>query len=635
MSERIGICEQCGQRFGGIPESVTALKVKCTECGGVVVIPPLPEAPVAAVSEAPAAPAPPSPAEAAKPTPPPTEPAKDKPLAAPLGDTKAKPGNRPDSAKPVDREVAAVKKPAPPKKVAKPIVPLKPVAKVTKPIQPLKPVAKPAKPIVPVRKPIAPIKPVKPAAKPAAPVKPVAKPAAPAKPVAPKPVAKKPAPPAPKPKPAPVTPPPAAKKAEPAKPSAADIIAKAKAKKAAEAKTESAVKPSAADIIAKAKAKRSSEPAPAGEKKASAADIVAKAKAKREAAAAGSAKPASGPGGRTVKVATAGGAPKVAAGGARKRPAGGGSARSTSRKRRPQEEEYEEKSKAPLFIFGAIVLIGAGIGAWALMKGDSEPVNTTEEVVNVPAENNGTPASAANNSAPAATDDTAANDSTDSSTPAAEESGANESSEVANGDPTPEAAKPAPVAKASSEFTLPAAGERINTKGVTDPALILLDQVTPLGKASDTSEDIWKEAVEDLALYLEDSGASSNRAGNRLAEDYPRAAYPAIINAMMKVDYTSAEGMYTAAALNNLLLRIGTRDLSWKPTEFLEPGTAEWDSAVAFDKKVVAAWHNLWVDTYANSVPAWNLFSKIPTEGGAVEEADTGGIVGPDDDLFD
>ncbi|MDA1112923.1 MAG: hypothetical protein O3A95_01305 [Planctomycetota bacterium] len=584
MSERIGNCEQCGQRFGGIPESITALKVKCTECGGVVSIPPLPEAPVDMAPPAPVA------EQASAPTPPPAPmPVKDKPLAAPLGEAKSKAGGRPESAKQVDRNVAAVKKPAPLKPVAKPIAPLRPVVKLAKPIKPLQPVAKPAKPVVLLKKPVAPGKPTE---------KPVV-----AKPIAPKPVQAKPV--APKPVAKPVVAAPPVKKAESAKPTVADIIAKARAKKAAEAQPAAAAKPSAADIIAKAKAKREATGTPAT-------------------------KPAVATGGPR-KVVLADAKPKVAAGAARKRPAGGGSARSSAR-RRPQEEEYDEKSKAPMFIIGAIVLIGAGFGAWTLMNGDKAPVSNGEELANVPAESGGTPVVASSDSS------TGAN-----TTPAAAESGSTPSAgstdtSVATGETdasTTEASDPAPQPKASSEFTLPAAGKSIDTRGVSDPALIVLDQVTPLNKAADTSADNWSEAVEDLALYLEDSGASSNRAGNRLAEDYPRAAYPAIINAMMKVDYTTADGLYLAASLNNLLLRIGTKDLSWKATEFIEPGTAEWDEKVAFNKKVVALWHNLWIETYANSISAWNNFSKAPAEGGAVEEADVSGIVGPDDDLFD
>lgn len=561
MSERIGNCEQCGQRFGGIPESITALKVKCTECGGTVSIPPLAEAPVAA------APPVPSVEQASAPTPPPVPtPVEDKPLAAPLGDAKSKGGGRPDSAKPVDRDIAAVRKLATPPKMAKPIVPLRPVARVAKPMKPLNLAAKPAKPAVPLKSPAAPVKPIAP------------------KPVAPKPV---------------VTTPPV-KKSEPPKPTVAEIIAKAKAKKTA------AAKPSAADIIAKAKAKREGAGTPG------AAPAIAT--------------------GEPRKVAVAAAKPKVATRTAGKRPAGGRSARSSTR-RRPQEEEYEEKSKAPMFIVGAIVLLGASFGTYALMGDDKEPLVNGQEVANVAAESNGTPANSSNgNSAhtpPAATElgSLASTGSTDASAGTADPV----TSTTEGSDPAPKAA---PQPKASPEFILPAAGERINTSGITDPALIVLEQVAPLEKASDTSADTWQEAVEDLALYLKDSGASSNRAGNRLAEDYPRAAYPAIINAMLKVDYTSTDGLHLASSLNNLLLRIGTRDLSWKATAFNEPGTAEWDAKVVFNKKVVVVWHNLWVESYANSLSAWNHFSKVAASGGAVEEADTGGIVGPDDDLF-
>lgn len=605
MSERIGNCEQCGQRFGGIPDSVTALKVKCTECGGTVVIPPLPEAPAAAAPPAPA------PQEVAPTAPAKETPAKEKPLAAPLGDLKPKGNGRPNSAKPVDRGVVAAKKPEAPK-VAKPIVPLKPVAKITKPIKPLNPVVRLAKPVVPVKpvaKPAAP-KAVAPAPKPVVAKPTVPKPVA-AKPVVPKPVVPKPA--AAKPAAAAATPAPLVKKPEPAKPSAADIIAKAKAKRSVGSPAAKESKPSAADIIAKAKAKREGNSSPA-----------AKPAAKKVAVAAG------GP----RQVALAGGKPKVAVAGARKRPAGGGTSRASARRREP-EEEYEEKSKAPMIIVGVLVLGGASFGAWSLLGGDSETGATGDEVVNVPAETTGTPTNAAASSNTPSTTTPAVADSNTAETTGSSNQGAEGEMASETPEASTEAEKPKPVAKASEEFILPAAGEKINTRGVTDPSRILLDQITPLEKAADTSNDVWKEAVEDLALYLEDSGASSNRAGNRLVEDYPRAAYPAIVNAMMKTDFSTADGLYQASALNNLIIRIGTKDLSWRAVEFDEVGSDAWDTKVAFNKKVVAAWHNLWVDTYASSLTSWNAFSNVKSAGGAVEEADTGGIVGPDDDLFD
>ena len=54
MSERIGICNSCGAQYGNIPSTLTATKVKCRKCSGVVEIPKL-EAALAASAVAPGA----------------------------------------------------------------------------------------------------------------------------------------------------------------------------------------------------------------------------------------------------------------------------------------------------------------------------------------------------------------------------------------------------------------------------------------------------------------------------------------------------------------------------------------------------------------------------------------------------
>ena len=41
MSERIGTYQDCGQKYGDIPATLTATKIRCKVCSGTVVIPPL------------------------------------------------------------------------------------------------------------------------------------------------------------------------------------------------------------------------------------------------------------------------------------------------------------------------------------------------------------------------------------------------------------------------------------------------------------------------------------------------------------------------------------------------------------------------------------------------------------------
>ena len=636
MSGRIGICDKCSQRYGDIPESVTALKVKCQVCDGTVNIPPLPVSePVAA------APVEPAPAEAAPEAPA----AADKPLAAPLGSTRPKP-ERPEKAKSIDRDVAApappeakpeVAKPAAPK-VAKPVVPVKPIAKVGKPVVPVRPVAKGVKPVVPVKpiakvtKPVTPVKPTAKVAKPAAPVaKPVQKPA-PVKPVAkapaPKPVAKAPAP------VAKATPPAAAKPVE-KKPSPADIIAKAKAKRAQEStSTEAPVaKASPADIIAKAKAKRAAEPATGG--KDSAADIIARAKQKRGGSekAAPAAKRVSSDAPTTERDSRL---PKASG---TRRP--GGRKGGTSKRRQREEEEVVEKSKAPMIIIGVVVLGAIGGGGWWAMRPDAEVVDETTITVD----------------APAATTPEVAPGATGSSTGEDEEipqfvaAAAEPPPEVGADAPegsaepaTDEEAKPAPVVVPASgkDWVVPAIGEPVNTRGVIDYKIIHLDQVPPLERWSGNNDEEWAEIQEDLVLFLDDSGAQSNRAGKRLVDDYPRGAFPAIVNAMMKIDFEDKDDMFIASTLNELLSQIGQgTNFGWGSVSGEEPGSEKWVISALQNKKVVGAWHKMWVDRLSIDDTAWANFASSAADKAAAKKkaaepaADASGVVGPEEDMFD
>ncbi|MDP7063385.1 MAG: hypothetical protein QF489_10725 [Planctomycetota bacterium] len=604
MSERTGICNKCGQRYGDIPDSVTALKVKCQVCDGIVDIPPLPK---------PAAPEP--------------EAAGDKPLAAPLGDARPK-TERPDKAKSIDRDVttpapvptppsAAAPKPSKPETPVKPVKPLKPVAK-TKPVTPIRPVAKP-KPVTPtksVAKP-EPLETVKPAQKDPTP----------------KSQGKSEAP----------TYMPAEKKT-----SGADIIAKAKARRAAEQKRASAAKPaekksSAADIIAKAKAKRAAE----GGHKDSTSDIIARAKAKR---AAQSAKPAES----KPKPQTHSRKPldkPIAGGGRTRRPSSSGQRHAAgNRARHHRDQEEVTKSKAPIIIVCVAALAIVGGGSWYLLSGKDNPVDQGE-AVNVPAETNaGDSAAAGINSntgaaeavdvAPATPDavdvvpGSGSNSDIDPAVDASTEDGVDET-ETADNPDAPAAAK---ESKPSAPWNAPAPGDPVSVRGVTDYTLIKLDQVPPLPKFPGNSDDDWSDIVEDLELFLDDSGAQSNRAGKRLVEDYPRGAFPAIVNALMKVDYEDSDGQYIASSLNELLTRIGKgTNLGWTSMSNLENGSEEWKAGVLYNKKVAAGWHMMWVNKYGVDDNAWASFSS---RAGAAKKAEKKaeevvGVVGPEEDPFD
>ena len=541
MSERIGTCLQCGQRFGGIPESVTANKVKCQSCGGVVEIPPIAAA-----------------ASAAK-----------QPLATPLAEPKAK--ERPAGAKNVDRTAAAK---APAKEA---VVPPKPVAK--KPFVPPKPIARKA----------------------VVPPKPVGKKPAPPKPTAPKPVAKKAAPPKPAvKKPAP---PVAARRAEPEK------------------------KPSAADILAKAKAKRQAQASGAGAsaaKKPSAAEILAKAKAKRAAASQESSSALAKPN-RSQPRQPSGGAPRRAAGGPSRRPS----------RRTRDEDEYEEPARsntvAILSLVGLVVIGGGAI--WWFMRPTEEVVTDDNATVEAPAggagAEEGSPAVGGWNPTAGGTNPNEGSDATASGDPAeaGDPAEGNAAESSAEGESKPEeVAKPAGPA---GEWVTPAAGGQIQWQGFTEPGQMRLSEVPALTRHASTTDDTWAELNEDLALVLDDAGVRSTRAGDRMLEDYPRDSFPAIVNAAMQIDWNDHEQVRIGGALVNTLDRMwvkGGSRFGWYEPARHEVGSADWNASMVKNKEVVCRWYNYWLQSLGHSDTAWETFS-----GTGAKASDEGGVAAPDD----
>jgi len=554
MSERTGTCNSCGQRYGGIPDSVTALKVKCRECDGEVIIPPLPDPEPAVAPEA-------------------------KPEAKEVAESKDK-TKRPGKAKPVNRIVAG----AP---VPKPVVP-------PKPIVPPKKAVVPPKPVVPPKKAVVPPKPVVPPKKAVVPPKPVAPPVV--KPVeAPKPAAKPVDPPKPPAEPSePVASEPVAVPEAPKKLTAAEIIAKAKAKRAAEAdattpQEPAPKKPSAAEIIAKAKAKR-------------AADATASSPAPAKAAPAPAAK-AAVPGARRRRPA-----PRTS-GSSSYRPVDSKKIKKNDGPRRFAEDK-PKKSHPIIMVAVLLVIAGAAWGSMELLKdkiesapnqpavasNDAQPETTAETALAQPG--NAPTASVLEEAAPAAM--------------VLEETAPTDDSGTADPTSTPDSSTPsAPAAKPEVAFEAPEAGFAINYKGITDPTKLDLKAVAPLPRWAQCSEEKWAEVKDDLNLYLEDAGLQSNRAGRRLVEDYAREAFPAIVNAMLKGDFFSREGMREVGALNNLLTKMGKgQNFGWESLGQNEFGSEAANTAIMFNKKIACIWHNMWLGKLSKDDNQWRAFTK-------------------------
>ena len=214
-----------------------------------------------------------------------------------------------------------------------------------------------------------------------------------------------------------------------------------------------------------------------------------------------------------------------------------------------------------------------------------------------------------------ASGDPATPESTDTSsgegTPTETSSGAGDDNAAENSSTPAEAPTPPPAPGA--DFVVPGPGEGVQTRGITDPDVLDLMSVPPLPKFKDSTDEEFAELVEDLELYLEDAGAQSNRAGNRVV-DAGRAAFPVIINAMMKLDYNTKEGHYTGGTLNQLLYRAGgeNKNYPWQPADRHEPGSAEFQKASLNNKKVVGSMQRIWVEQLAENDQAWTNWITKP-----------------------
>jgi hypothetical protein len=589
MSTRTGTCKDCGQRYDDIPDSVTLTEVKCQVCSGTVVIPPLatstPGPPTdSAPVESASSPAPAAPASASAGD---KIPAAPKPASAagglsakPLGQGQKK-SNRPAAAAPIDRTVA------------RPQEDVKPLAKKTTGKAPSKPVfagkATPAKPFRPVKKAV----PKKAAT---SPVKPVSS-------------------------------------ATPTAASKASAAAKG-ASPAAQAPSsnqgDAAKKAKAAEIIARAKAKRTQAASPAAKapQKASGADLIAQLKAKKMPAAAAS-------------NANAERSPSKVQSSSHQEPA---EARKKNRRSRVEREESSRRAREHAnenngWKVGVLSLVGLGLvaGAWYWMNSAnnedtvlaSDPNTEVSADPSAPANSDSIPP-AVGAKALEFNAEPAAADSTPDTQKAVEADGSKQS---ADAEPKTTDSPPPKPAAASAEFIPPAPGEAANTRGISDFFALDLSLIPEIPKWEQLSDEEYATIQEDLALFLDDQGARSNRAGYRL-NDYGRGAYAVVVNALMDQDFSTKEGMYVSTTLNDLLYKIcnSNKNFGWEDTGAMQEGSEEFLSKALLNKKIAVMWQRYWyLQQFATNDSAWDkmcgLSKKAESEKAPVENST--------DDLFD
>ncbi|MDP7560640.1 MAG: hypothetical protein QF745_08870, partial [Planctomycetota bacterium] len=286
--------------------------------------------------------------------------------------------------------------------------------------------------------------------------------------------------------------------------------------------------------------------------------------------------------------------------------------------REPRGHAHIKKGVPPwLTISAVLVLGGATFGLWWILqqdKSDESPQPSPEDSVSLE-----TPEAPTNEMA------------AEPPPPEEEDEEPKEKvieKETANKDTAPKAKAP------SVPFEVPEAGEPIQYQGITEPALILLAEVTPLPKWSQCSDEEWVDILDDLELYLEDSGAQSNRAGKRLVET-GRPAFPAIVNAMLKTDWSDSDSISVCSSLNLRITEMSAaqKNFGWSSTDQYDEGSEEHIEALLFNKKVVAIWHNQWLSKFSVEDAQWTGFAEKKTKAKPKEESvpDSGGF----DEEFD
>jgi hypothetical protein len=179
---------------------------------------------------------------------------------------------------------------------------------------------------------------------------------------------------------------------------------------------------------------------------------------------------------------------------------------------------------------------------------------------------------------------------------------------------------PAPASKPAEQHASPPSGpgavsaSPTSTPGQADvpeppaqekePTPILdLAALPDFGPAPGTTPEQWLELQSSAARFFDlDQGAAGMRAG-MLLEQTGRAAVPAILNEMKRIDLTTPDGLRCGDMAQKALERIALgRNYGWK-----YEGT---EGAVEYDRRVIEKWISTWKQC-AEDVEAWIRFTNM------------------------
>lgn len=430
------------------------------------------------------------------------------------------------------------------------------------------------------------------------------------------------------------------------KPTAAKRPAQAPPKKVAEAGEEAPRKrregPSMKEqLMARRKAEAAEGEAPAkpAAKKAAPKKAASKPASRKPA---GAAKPAAG-GSRTTRGSAASGARR---GGASSRRGRGGEGEDEGR---PARGRRQQKQGNPALLWGSLGAVVIAIAGWFfLMKDDGAQTPGDEATANAPAEAGATDAGTEGATAPEAAGSTepeaapAAPSEPEAAAPASEPAPAGDGAaetaapeETAPEEPEGPATEP-PRNAATGRYKVFMLSRQPKTAAKypdelydpKDPAEPQIATYAMFETPPGTSPDEWEE-IMDLARTMidPDAGAAGNRAAIAL-EKKGKPAFPAIVNVMLTLDYSTKDGNQAGDVCQRSLQNIANgRNVGWYHSYREEPNK----TAIQNTRCVDLLYNNVWARELRE--PGYfERYAKIEEKKKADEPAEDDGAL---DDALD
>lgn len=267
-----------------------------------------------------------------------------------------------------------------------------------------------------------------------------------------------------------------------------------------------------------------------------------------------------------------------------------------------------KSNKGLILALGSIVVIGTAAGAILWLKGVQDKQRAARAAEEAAAAKELEEKKAQQEAAAAAP---AAGDA--ATTPASTPADGGATAPQAPADAAAPAAGQAAAGNAAADpgltsWSPPEPGGTITYSGIKDPNVLNLALAPPLSQWSGTSDAEWTQVQENVALFVEDLGARSDRAGKWLVAN-GRSAYPAIVNAMLPLDFADRAQARTAQSLNHLLFDIGTgTGFGWRSLDQVDPASEDFTKAVLFNKQVTCVWYNQWVGKFSVDDAQWAGF---------------------------